>query len=322
MLGLAAAFLFALAAWLQQIAARTAVEGTPTTGADLPPVGRLMAMLLRSRVWLTGWLTNLFGFGTQAAALHLGSVAAVQPLMSTQLLFALPLSSLERHQWPALRDWLAALAVVGGLVLLFTAENAAPLEGSARRSLVLLATAAAAGLIMTLVAIGRRLPVRYASLLVAISAGICFALSAVFMKLTIDDLINRGVPATAVDWPGYALAGSTLSGLMLEQLAFASGPLPAAIAAMSVTNPVVSLTIGLLAFDVPAPTSPDALTRIAVAGALVTVGIIGLANSSCVTAMYRPSETDRKLPISNDLDRTAAPKNVTSDTRLYNKKLS
>ena len=58
-LGLAAAFLFALSAFLQQRAARTAVGGDIASLRDMSGVKRLLGRLARSRLWLTGWLTNL-----------------------------------------------------------------------------------------------------------------------------------------------------------------------------------------------------------------------------------------------------------------------
>jgi len=110
-LGLAAAFLFALSAVLQQRAARTIVGADTTSLRDAAGVKRLLGHLVRSRTWLAGWLTNLCGVGTQAAALKVGSVAAVQPLMAAQLLFVLSLASREQRRWPSARDWLSALAV-------------------------------------------------------------------------------------------------------------------------------------------------------------------------------------------------------------------
>ncbi len=79
-LGLAAAFLFALSAFMQ--AARGAVNGDAHSLRNALGVTRLVRNLVRSRIWLAGWMTNLCGVGTQAAALKVGSVATVQPLMS------------------------------------------------------------------------------------------------------------------------------------------------------------------------------------------------------------------------------------------------
>lgn len=288
-LGVLAAFLFATAGFLQQRAARAVVAEQPRA-ARVPGLSMLMRRLLRSRTWLRGWLTNLAGFLTQAAALQVGSVAAVQPLMSTQLLFAVPLEAAGRQRRPLPRDLLYALLVCAGLAVLFSVEGAAPLSGDPERSRVLLATISAAGLVVLLAAASTRCSIRVAANLVAVAAGICFAMSAVFMKLTTDDLLHRGIPATAVDWPGYLLALSTLSGLLLEQAAFAAGPLPWAIAAMSVTNPVTSYLVGILAFRVTIPLEPGALAGIAIAGALMAWGIAGLAHSPLAQAFYDNSE--------------------------------
>ena len=86
-LALAAAFLFALSAFLQQRAARMIIGADTASLRDASGVKRLLGRLVRNRSWLTGWLTNLGGVGTQAAALKVGSVAAVQPMMAAQLLF-------------------------------------------------------------------------------------------------------------------------------------------------------------------------------------------------------------------------------------------
>jgi drug/metabolite transporter (DMT)-like permease len=275
-LALLAAFLFALAAFFQQRAARTVGRrGRSIVGG----AAGLMARLVRDRTWLTGWLVNLAGFASQAAALRLGSVAAVQPVLVTQLLFALPMTSLERHRWPRPRDWASAAAICGGLAVLLLVDGAAPLSGQANRGRVLLAALSAVGGVVVLVLVATRVRRQVASVLVAAAAGLCFSMSAVFMKLTADDLVDRGVGHTARDWVGYALAVSTLLGLVLEQSAFATGSLPWSVATMNAVNPVASYAVGMLAFDMAVPADAGSLAGIAVAGLLVVAGVFGLAHS-------------------------------------------
>jgi hypothetical protein len=161
------------------------------------------------------------------------------------------------------------------------------LRGSPQRPRVLLATACAVGLIVILLLVSRLTAAWLATMLVGITAGLCHAMNAVFIKMTTADLLGAGVGGTAVDWPGYTLAISTLGGLLLGQLAFASGALPPAVAAISVTNPVASVAVGLLAFDAPIPSSPAALAAIAASGALIATGITGLANAPSTQQMYR-----------------------------------
>lgn len=283
-----AAFLFAAAAYLQQRAGRAVVAVHPAA-SRVGGLLLLMRRLVHSPMWLRGWVTNLAGFLTQAGALHLGSVALVQPLLSTQLLFSLPFSAAEHRRRPATRDWVFALCVCAGLAVLVSVEGTAPLSGDPERTRVLLATASAVGVIAVLVLVGLAVPVRVRAHLTAVGAGLCFAMSAVLMKLTTEDLLHRGVGATAADWPGYLLAVSALGGLLLEQNAFVAGPLPWAIAAMSVTNPVASYVAGMLAFHVPFPTDASRLAIITGAGALVVVGISGLAHSPLAQAFYAGS---------------------------------
>jgi drug/metabolite transporter (DMT)-like permease len=289
-LALFAAFMFAAAASLQQHAARLAVAAPGRDNPDLPvgvitralPLLLFIKKLVRTPIWFFGWLTNLFGFLVQGAALHFGSVALVQPLLATQLLFTLPLGSVWNRCWPLKRDWLAGFAIVAGIVVFLAVRGAAPMSGQPDRAKVLLAGFSAAILVGLLVALasGRR-PAIHATL-VAVAAGLCFAMSAVLIKLTAQSLVDRGVGATALDWPGYALAVSTLTGLLLEQEAFASGSLAAAVSAMTITNPVASYAIGVMAFHVHPPTHPGQLAAIAGAGLLLVLGTVGLAHSPTV----------------------------------------
>ncbi len=289
-LGLLAAFLFAGSASLQQHAAqrvRPAVAADSRGRLDrrtdiFGALWRLIRRLVRSPLWLLGWCTNLIGFGTQAVALHFGSVALVQPLLVAQILFALPLASAWQRVWPGRRDWLAAALITGGLVIFLAVRDVAPLADRPDRAKLALGCLAATALVLALVLVAAGVPRPVRATLVAVAAGVCFAVSAAMIKLTSDDLLYRGVAATARDWPGYTLAVSTLAGLLLEQGAFAAGSLPAAIAAMSITNPVVSYLLGIFAFGVVAPTGAGALAALAAAGALIGVGTVGLAHSPLV----------------------------------------
>jgi drug/metabolite transporter (DMT)-like permease len=288
-LGLLAAFLFAASASLQQRAAQRAnhgmspgVVGAVRTRWPVAPLLSLARRLLRSRLWLAGWATNLVGFLVQGAALHLGSVALVQPLLVTQLLFALPLATLWTRRWPSRRAWLSGAAICAGVAVFLAVRGVAPLQSEPNRARIILAGLSSILVVGLLVsASARRRPLVQAAM-VAVAAGICFAMSAVLMKLTAEDLVERGTAATAVDWPGYALAVSTLTGLLLGQWAYAAGSLPAAVAAMTITNPVASYLVGVLAFHVALPTSPGALAAVSAAGALICVGVVGLSQSSIV----------------------------------------
>ncbi len=303
-LALLAAFLFAASDSLQQHAAHETNYGpevSQTTAhgqrqAVLPALFTLLRSLIHRPLWMAGWVINLVSYVVQAAALHLGSVALVQPILVTQLLFSLPMASAWCRRWPQARDWLSGLAICFGLAIFLAVRGTASRSGAADRAGVIAAalTIAVAVTVLTTVS-ARRRPLVHATLL-ATAAGLCFAISAVLLKLTTADLVERGVGATARDWVGYGLAASTLAGILLEQGAFAAGSLPAAVAAITITNPLTSYLIGILAFDVRPP-SGYALAALAGAGALISVGAIGLAHSPIVrTGMGRDREPAETSP--------------------------
>jgi len=157
---------------------------------------------------------------------------------------------------------------------------------------VILVTAIAAGAVAALVAASRFRPSpTLAAVLLACASGVCFAMSAMFVKLTGDDLVGDGIRVTATDWVGYALAVSTTIGLALGQLSHAAGPLPWSVSAMSIVNPMASYVAGCIAFHAALPTGPWSLAGLAGAGALLILGVVGLAHSPSVAA-WAPSDDD------------------------------
>ena len=109
-LALVAAFLFALAATLQQKGA-----------LNLPHVSlgdpKSLVRLAGQTMWLVGTVVLLCGYVVQAAALDRGRLDVVQPLLVTTIVFALPLGVLLTAQHVGRREWLGACVIIVGLAL-------------------------------------------------------------------------------------------------------------------------------------------------------------------------------------------------------------
>jgi hypothetical protein len=194
----------------------------------------------------------------------------------------LPLTTWWARRWPNWRDWLSGAAICCGVAVFLVSHSSSALRGEADRDRIVLAGVSAAAAVALLVRISaKRSPLVQAALL-SVGAGLSFAYSAVLMKLTAEDLVERGVAATAVDWPGYTLAVSTTTGVALGQWAFATGSLPTAVATMTITNPVASYVIGILGFRVAPGASPARVAATVAAAALIIGGVVGLARSSIV----------------------------------------
>ena len=90
-LALIAAFLFAVAATLQQKGALN-LDGVSLAN----PMS--LVRLVGQRMWLLGTVALLIGYLFQAAALDRGRLAIIQPLLVTTIVFALPLGWLLTNQ--------------------------------------------------------------------------------------------------------------------------------------------------------------------------------------------------------------------------------
>jgi hypothetical protein len=284
-LALLTALLNALAASFQQRASHlVAGRERPPARPDgivtrYLPVLRQFGWLLRHPVWWWGWVFNTLGTLTQAGALHFGSVARVQPLLTTQLVFDLPLSARESRRRPLPRDWVAVVSICAGVAVFLAVRGAAPGNGAPDRPAVLLSMAVGTGVVAVLVvlAAGRSSLTRAA--VFGVASGVCHAATAVLIKLTIADLTGPGILATARDWPGYGIALSTVLGVLLAQQAYAAGSLAVGVAASTVTAPVVAYVLGVLTFDVPPPTGAGTLAAVVVSLVLLSVGAVVLAHS-------------------------------------------
>ena len=107
-LALIAAFLFAVAATLQQKGALN-LDGVSLAS----PMS--LVRLAGQRMWLLGTVALLVGYLFQAAALDRGRLAIIQPLLVTTIVFALPLGWWLTNQHVGRREIGGAAVILIGL---------------------------------------------------------------------------------------------------------------------------------------------------------------------------------------------------------------
>ena len=76
---------------------------------------RLVGYLLRRPVWFLGILSMILGFVFQVAALRVGSLSLVQPLIATELVIVFGVIALQDRHRVHGRDWFSAFGMVIGL---------------------------------------------------------------------------------------------------------------------------------------------------------------------------------------------------------------
>ncbi|NYI80773.1 DMT family transporter [Nocardioides panzhihuensis] len=281
-LAIGACVLFSFSAAVQQRASALA----PGRSGGISGVERLMLALVRNPLWVTGAVINAIGFGVQAVALHHGSVSVVQSVMPTQLLFALVFASIAARHWPTLADWVSGAAICGGVILLVTDDHRGGTYADVGR--VALFAGCVAVVICVLLLAAHRFPPPIAAATTAVAAGCSFATTSVLLKITADRAAADGFLGLLTLPAFYGLLCTCGLGIVLTQAALAAGPLPWAMAAMTITNPTVSYVAAVVAFGASAPTLWVAVC----AGALLVTGIIGLARSRSVVR-WTPAQPER-----------------------------
>ena len=115
-LAIVAAFLFALGLVLQE-------KSASTLPADAVGAGFLVKLAHRP-LWLLGGAAQAAGFAAQAAALGIGRMVVVQPLLILSIVFALPLGRLLEGRRIKRNEWIgAAMVSIGLAVLIITART-------------------------------------------------------------------------------------------------------------------------------------------------------------------------------------------------------
>ena len=226
--------------------------------------------------WAASVGLTLLGAATHTVALDFASVGVVQALGTLTLLFALPIAAV-RTRTPitpgAWRD--AGLTVAGlvGIMSLATQPAAdAAVAGDTARYLIL-ATAAA---LVSLAVLARHAtsPV-LRSVLLAGASGTAFGVSSVFTK---SMLVSFSVPG-AVTVTALAVAG-----YLLGQASYRGGGLAAPLAMVSVSNPAVAATVGVLVLGESFRLGTAGLILTAVAALAAAAGVIGLSRRTTTPA--------------------------------------
>ena len=276
-LALSAGLCYAIAAVVQQ---RVAAQQAPELSLSL----RLIVALAHRPLWLLGIAVDLTAYGLEAAALGVGSVLVVGPLLASGLLFALPFASFRTGRRVTRAEMVPAALITVGLALYVevgspagTASHASHLAWALAATVVIVATS-------VLVTLGRRAvePGRRATYY-GIATGVVYSLTAVLTKATVDRLHRSVVPILG-HWQLYALLLASVVGLVLNQSAFQAGHVAASLPAISVTNPLLASIMGVVLFGEHLNANGLLAWTVAVASLVaMLVGTFWLARSPLVS---------------------------------------
>jgi drug/metabolite transporter (DMT)-like permease len=289
-LALLAAFLFALAAALQQKGAL----GLPEISLRHPAS---LARLAGQTMWLAGTAALLGGYVLQAAALDRGRLAIIQPLLVTTVVFALPLGYVLTQQQVGRREIGGAAVIVLGLALFAIYGDPAGGKENAPGDEWAIAITVLALVCAALLLFGGRGGLTMRAAVYGTIAGILFGLSAALTKPTLGYL-HAGVDQLLSNWEPYALAVAGVLGFVLQQVSLGTGRLAPSVATVSVANPVVGILLGTLLLD-------ERLSRPVWHVVVACIGL-GLALAGAVViSIAREVRADATVPVARAGDAAA-----------------
>lgn len=278
-LALVAAFLFAVGTVFQQ-------KGAMEESDDAAQSAGFLLTLARKPVWLFGVAASGLGFAAQAAALGVGRLVVVQPLLVTSIVFALPFGARFTGQHVGKREVLGAVAVTGGIAAFLVISN--PSEGRDDAPVVewLIAGGILGAITVTLVLASRgRRPGLKAAFL-GTSAGILFGLISALTKSTVDRLEN-GIVDVVADWHLWVLIAISTAAFTLLQSALQAGALAPALSTLMAFETVAGGAIGVILFEEQLNSSPGAIVGSVLVLLVALAGLILLSQSESTAESVR-----------------------------------
>ena len=281
----------ALANALTSVFQRMGVEDAP---AEKTLKLSLMSYAVRRGIWLLGFALMIVSFILQAVALHFGSLSQVQPVLTLELVFLVGVLSVWLGFTVGRREWVGALAAVGGLAgFLICAHPEGGNLSASVRSWVIAGTACSLGIAVAVV-LALRGPRWWRAAMFGTAAAISFAFTAACTKVVSNYAAN--------DWASLYRHGQTYAliffgalAVFLTQNAYHAGPIVASQSTIVMVDPLASILIGVGLFGDDLRTGGAWGPLEAISLLVMFLGAFSLAHSPLVSGMLGDDEQYHEL---------------------------
>ncbi|SNX57273.1 hypothetical protein SAMN06272735_1739 [Streptomyces sp. TLI_55] len=235
---------------------------------------RLLLDLVRMPRWLGGIGLMVAGMVLGAIALGQGEISLVEPLLATNLLFAMALSRHQTKQPLGRQGWAGLLLLAGGVTAFIMAGE--PRGGSAvtdpfRHWLII---GAMIGFALLLTTYAKRSRLSSGPALLAVAAGLLYGVQDALTRVTGQRFSEGGLMEVLTGWQPYAVLALGVTGLVLVQSAFETASLRMSLPALTAAQPLAGIICGVGFLGDRLRTDTGALAWEAVGLAAVVVGIV------------------------------------------------
>jgi drug/metabolite transporter (DMT)-like permease len=209
---------------------------------------RLLVHLAKRKAWLVGNAMAFGGFVCIASAISIGRLLVVEPLGATQVLFALLYAARATHRPLRPREWTAAGLTVAGLAGFLIV--AAPKEQPDASPIV--PWAVPLGILAIVIVVGvsvaRTLTPDRRGITFAVLAGLGFGVADALIKAMSTTAEDLGAAHLLSHWSLYAWMVVSPVAFLMQQSAYHSTHLGAAMPATSTLGPTTATILGAAMF--------------------------------------------------------------------------
>ncbi|MEU9991239.1 DMT family transporter [Streptomyces sp. NPDC007971] len=235
---------------------------------------RLLLDLMRVPRWLGGIALMVAGMALGAIALGKGEISLVEPLLATNLLFALGLSRHQTKQPLGRQGWTGLALLAGGVTTFIVAGE--PRAGHAvtdplRHWLIIGATLGAA---MVLTTYAKRSRLSWGPVLLATAAGLLYGVQDALTRVSGTRFAAGGLTQLLTGWQPYGVLALGVTGLVLVQSAFETAPLRMSLPALTAAQPLAGILCGVGFLGDRLRTDTGALAWEAAGLAAIVAGIV------------------------------------------------
>ncbi|MBB3079860.1 DMT family transporter [Streptomyces violarus] len=206
---------------------------------------RLLIDLVKVPRWLGGIALMVVGMALGAAALGQGELSLVEPLLATNLLFALALSRRQTKQSLGRQGWAGLLLLAGGVTAFIVAgqpQGGAATADPVRQYLII---GAMVGLALLLTTHAKRSRLSSGPVLLALAAGLLYGVQDALTRVSGQKFSEGGFAELLTGWQPYAVLALGVTGLVLVQSAFETASLRKSLPALTAAQPIAGIICGV-----------------------------------------------------------------------------
>jgi drug/metabolite transporter (DMT)-like permease len=250
---------------------------------------RLVADLLRRPRWLAGLAIMIAGQVLAGWVIGHVPLSLAEPLLATNLLFALLLAVPLSGQRLRKSEVIGALLLIAGVTVLSVARTVQAPEVSVGRAAYWPFAGGVAGAVAYLLAhLGHKRSGGARAIWTGASAGVIFGVQDALTRRTLHVIDAHSFPTLLTTWPGYCLVAVAIVGLWLMQNAFSAAPLHFSLPAITACEPVTGIILGIVIFGDAVHPSAGMIALQAAGVAGLVAGVILVARAPALAGGLRP----------------------------------